>query len=294
MGSGQYYLNHMADIQYELTKVRESQEYFVDPIVKCKNYFTYQSIKLATQRNYLDLLFRVYPLSPDSIREINQTTWKKIEESFNNQDNETLFKSLLELDLFPIKDGYVPYFRRDPSAINRNPQTVNRICGRVRELGLEKLYEKCTQPKETNRQMGPLFHRWVESGTLGITPVDENSFKSTDDNAILSGSDAQLMQYAQKYLGYQRDKGVDFLARFNGKYVIGEAKFISDEGGHQNDQFLDAMTTLHSPTRSNVVNIAILDGVLYIPSRKKMYKSITSENVPVFSALLLRDFLYQL
>ena len=258
------------------------------------NYFTRQSIELATQRNYLDLLFSVYPLSPDSVREIDQYVWNRIEKSYRNQDNNTLFRALLDLKLFPIKDGYVPYFRRDPSAISRNPQTVNRICGRVRELGLDKLYEKCTQPKETNRQMGPLFRRWVESGTLGLFPVEEYQFRRSKDNAILSGSDAQLMEYAQNYLGYTRDKGVDFLGRFNGKYVIGEAKFISDEGGHQNDQFLDAMTTLHNPTRSDVVNIAILDGVLYIPGKKKMYTAITTEDVPVFSALLLRDFLYQL
>lgn len=258
------------------------------------NYFTKQSIILANQKNYLDLLFAVYPLSPDSIREIDRRVWGKIEKSFNNQDNISLFKALLELKLFPIKDGYVPYFRRDPTAIDRNPKTVNRICGRVRELGIEKLYEKCTQPKETNRQMGPLFRRWVESGTLGLTPVSEYRFKSNNDDAILAGSDASLMEYAKRYLGYKRDKGVDFLGRFNGKYVIGEAKFISDEGGHQNDQFLDAMTTIESPSRSDVINIAILDGVLYIPGKKKMYMHITQNDVPVMSAILLRDYLYQL
>ena len=258
------------------------------------NYFTQQSINLANQRNYLDQLFCVYPLSPDSIREIDNSVWGRIECGFAGHDNVALFKSLLELELFPIKDGYVPYFRRDESAIRRNPNTVNRICGRVRELGLDKLYEKCTQPKETNRQMGPLFRRWVESGTLGYFPVEEKQFRSNNANAILAGSDAQLKEYAQRYLGYTRDKGVDFLGRFNGKYIIGEAKFISDEGGHQNDQFLDAMTTLRSRTRDNVINVAILDGVLYIPSRKKMYTSITSENIPVFSALVLRDYVCQL
>ncbi len=258
------------------------------------NYFTEQSIELANQRDYLDQLFKVYPLSPDSIREIDNQLWAQIELSFNNEDNETLFNTLLQLDLFPVKDGYVPYFRRDPSAVVRNPKTVNRICGRVRELGLDKLYERCTQPKETNRQMGPLFRHWIESGTLGLFPIGEMQFMSNEDDAILMGSDAQLMAFAQKHLGYKRNKGVDFLGRFNKKYVIGEAKFISDEGGHQNDQFLDAMTTLHSETMDNVVNVAILDGVLYIPGRKKMYKSITTDDVPVFSALLLREFLYSL
>lgn len=258
------------------------------------NYFTQQSIELANQRNYLDQLFSVYPLSPDSIREIDTNVWRRVETNYNEYNNVELFKALLDLPLFPVKDGYVPYFRRDRSAVERNPNTVNRICGRVRELGLEGLYEKCTQPKETNRQMGPLFRRWVESGTLGLVPVPEYEFMSNNENAILSGSDASLMAFAQNHLGYTRNKGVDFIARFNNTYVIGEAKFISDEGGHQNDQFLDAMTTLEEPTAENVRNIAILDGVLFIPGRKKMYTEITTKNVPVMSALLLRDYLYSL
>lgn len=258
------------------------------------NYFTQQSIELANQRNYLDQLFSVYPLSPDSIREIDGAVWNTIENSFNGNDNETLFRSLLNLDLFPIKDGYVPYFRKDISAIERNPKTVNRICGRIREMGLNELYNRCTQPKETNRQMGQLFKRWVNSGALGLLPVSHDIFVSNNDDAILDGADNALADFARKHLGYTRDKGLDFVARFNGKYIIGEAKFISDEGGHQNDQFLDAMQTVHCKTNDNVQKIAILDGVLYIRSRKKMYTTITSSDINVMSALLLRDYLYSL
>lgn len=64
--------------------------------------------------------------------------------------------------------------------------------------------------------------------------------------------------------------------------------------GHQNDQFLDAMTTIQEENSDNVRYIAILDGVLYIPGRKKMYTMITSQDIPVMSALLLRDYLYNL
>lgn len=258
------------------------------------NHFTQLSIELANQRDYLDQLFRVYPLAPDSIREIDKTCWNKIETSYNNGDNVALFRALLDLDLFPIKDGYVPYFRRDNSAIDRNPQTINRICGRVRELGIDKLYEKCTQPKETNRQMGPLFRRWLQSGALGVSPTDERTFLHSSGNAILDGSDSQLMEFAKRHLGYNREKGLDFLGRFNGKFVIGEAKFISDEGGHQNDQFLDCITTLDTPVNDNVVKVGILDGVLYIPGKKKMYTTITTKNVNIMSAIILRDYLYSL
>lgn len=257
-------------------------------------YFTELSVELANQRDYLDQLFSVYPLRPDSIRQVDDRLWQRIEKSFNANDNIALFRALLELKLFPIKDGYVPFFKHDPSAINRNPNTVNRICGRVRELGIDKLYERITQPKETNRQMGPLFRRWIESGVLGLTPVSEHDFLRNSHNAILSGSDSYLQDFAARHLGYTRNKGLDFIGRFNGKYVIGEAKFISDEGGHQNDQFLDAMTTLSTPLHNNVIPVAILDGVIYIKSKKKMYTTITSSDMRVFSALLLRDFLYQL
>ena len=41
------------------------------------------------------------------------------------------------------------------------------------------------------------------------------------------------------------DKGLDFIARFNGKYVIGEfPKFLTDFGGHQNAQFNECSKNL--------------------------------------------------
>lgn len=260
------------------------------------NYFTQQSIELANQRNYLDQLFSVYPLVPDSFREIDQDVWNNVESHFYCNNNVEMFQELLKLDLFPIKDGYVPYFRKDKSAIKRNPNTINRICGRIRELGIDKLYERCSQPKETNRQMGPLFQRWIRSGVLGVQPIDEQTFCRTKDNAILLGTDKELKEFAKHYLGFERegDKGLDLLCRFNGIYVIGEAKFISDEGGHQNDQFLDLISTIHAKVNRGVITIGIMDGVPYIPSKKKIYTYLTESDEPIMSALLLREFLYQL
>ena len=61
--------------------------------------------------------------------------------------------------------------------------------------------------------MGPLFKRWGESGVLGKTPVEEKNFLKNENNAILAGNDASLAQFAKEHLGYNRDKGIDFLAR---------------------------------------------------------------------------------
>lgn len=253
------------------------------------------SIDYANQRSYLDDLFRVYPTIPDSIRELDGHIWSKIEASYIAQDNIQMVSSLLELDLFPIKDSYVAYLKRDKNAITRNPRTVARLAGRLYEMGLDKIWERCSEPKETNRQIGPMFRRYLASHALGISPVPLDTFLSSDENAILDGSDISLMAFAREHLGYSRNKGLDLVARFGGKYVLGEAKFLTDIGGHQNAQFQDALLTLNERS-DKFITVAILDGVLYIPNKGKLYSSITSEyqDCNIMSALLLRDYLYSL
>ena len=95
-------------------------------------------------------------------------------------------------------------------------------------------------------------------------------------------------------MDYRRDKGLDFIARFNGKYVIGEAKFLSDSGGHQNAQFSDAISTIEDEY-VQAEKIAILDGVLYIKGRNKMYKFLeNNSHHTILSALVLREYLFQI
>lgn len=162
------------------------------------------------------------------------------------------------------------------------------------EMGLDTIFARCSEPKETNRQIGPLFRRWLNKGSLGVLPVPHDEFISNDKNAVLDAGDNQLMNFARENLNYNHDKGLDFIARFNKKYVIGEAKFLTDFGGHQNAQFNDAVSTVK--TDVNAVTIAILDGVLFIKGNNKMYRKITTElqDYNVMSALVLREFLYQI
>lgn len=91
------------------------------------NYWTKLSIEYANQKSYLDDLFQVYPAIPEGIREINPKLWANIEIAFERKDNLELVKQLLRLNLFPIKDSYVAYLKRDLSALDRNPKTINRI-----------------------------------------------------------------------------------------------------------------------------------------------------------------------
>ncbi|MEW6233956.1 MAG: restriction endonuclease [Candidatus Omnitrophota bacterium] len=259
------------------------------------NRWTELSIEYANNRSYLDDLFQVYPTIPEGIREINEEIWANVEKSFIRKNNDALIRELLKLTLFPIKDSYIAYLKRDNSAIDRNPRTINRICGRLYEMGLDKIYERCSEPKETNRQIGPMFREWLRKKSLGITPVDLSGFVANDNDAILEASDNAMMDFARNKLGYNRNKGLDFVARFNGKYIIGEAKFLTDFGGHQNAQFNDAISTIKTEG-VRAIQVAIFDGVLYIRGHNKMYKSITEtyKDCNIVSALVLREFLYQL
>ncbi|MCC7429742.1 restriction endonuclease [bacterium] len=259
------------------------------------NYWTELSIEYANQRSYLDDLFCVYPTIPEGIREINRVHWEEIEKAFEKKNNDALISELLKLNLFPIKDSYIAYLKRDHSSIKRNPKTINRICGRLYEMGLDKIFERCSEPKETNRQIGPFFRRWLNTKSLGIQPVTLDEFTKNKQGAILNGSDKQLMDFASGELNYKHSKGLDFIGRFNGKYVIGEAKFLTDFGGHQNAQFNDAISTIQTKD-VKAIKIAILDGVVYIKGKNKMYKEITTKykDLNIMSRLVLREFLYQI
>lgn len=265
------------------------------------NFWTKESIEFANQRNYLDELYKVYPINPNLRRTLSDEQIYSIEKSFSERNNEQLIKNLLELELFPIKDSYIPYLRRDRSAISRNPNTVNRIAGNLYAMGLDSIIDKCTEPKETNRQMGPMFKNWLKKGVLGCEIFDDEiKFLGCKENAIFLSSDDKMKKFAIDNLGYTRvDKGLDFIAKFNDVYVIGEAKFLTDFGGHQNDQFEDAMLTLNSPIdkrcKKKVITIAIIDGVAYIKGNHKLYKSLEkNDDKYILSSLVLREFLYSL
>lgn len=272
------------------------------------NIWTQKSIELANQQNYLDLLYQVYPISMNLRREISDDIKTEIASAVANREDEKLLRILINETnnkkiVFPIKDSYVAYLKHDNSAIDRNPNTVDRITSILYEMGYDDIINKATAPKETNRQIGPLFGDWIRRGSIGGNLTDdEQAFLCSTGNIVYGGSDDHKAAFARKYLGYTRHKGLDFLAKFNGKYVLGEAKFLSDFGGSQNSDFEDAEATLRAeltPTGNTVEQIAIIDGVIYIDRCKgqKMANRMRTEfndDEVIISATLLRDFLYSL
>ena len=254
------------------------------------NKWTKISIELASKGNYLDQLFAVYPTIPDKKRKINSEIIEKIKKYFKSKNNKELFSILIKLELFPIKDSYVAYFKRSSNSLQYNPDQLKRICNRIYEISLETLLEKIVEPKETNRQIGPMFKNWIKKTTFCLPKLDIVDFDK-QKNGIMIASDDQMKNYAKKNFNYTPNKGLDFIAKKEGKFLIGETKFLTDFGGHQNAQFNDAINVFKSGAK-NCEFIAIMDGVVYI-QRGKLYNSFLNENknFSIFSALVLDQFL---
>ncbi|MBR1376031.1 MAG: hypothetical protein IJ566_08100 [Cardiobacteriaceae bacterium] len=83
------------------------------------NLWTQKSIDLAGQSNYLDQLYRIYPMSVNLRRELSLQTQNEIRNYLNNKDGKNLLRVLLKQEIFPIKDSYVSYLKRDKTALER-------------------------------------------------------------------------------------------------------------------------------------------------------------------------------
>ncbi len=259
------------------------------------NEYLKKSIELANNHDYLDRLYSVYPIANNIRRNINSEKIKELMEVYNEQDNKELVKLALKLELFPIKDSYVAFLKRYPKSIDKNPQTINRLAGIMYQLGWDKFIMNITEPKESNRQMGSKFSEWLNKKPLGLLPTPLDEFINTEENAILRATDTKAKEFAQEKFGYTRNKGLDFVARFNGKYILGEAKFLTDFGGHQNAQLEDALSTIDTKVYDATM-IAILDGVVFIDGENKMYTKLINDykNKNIMSSLLLNEFCYSI
>lgn len=256
------------------------------------NKWIKKSIELANGPGYLDNLYDVYPMEVGAVRSIPAETLEKIKIAYKKGDKLNLIKILLKnLDLFPIKDSYIAFLRRNPEALDINPKTVKRIGERLLEMDYEEIIKASTQPKETNRQIGPLFRKWMPS--LGYPILGEDEFLKTKQVAFLDGSDRYLKEFSNRFLKTKLTKGLDLLLKVNKTFVIGESKFLTDFGGHQNAQFNDALNLLHK-RGGETLRIAVLDGVLWIRGKNKMHNLVKKEKGVALSALLLDEFIKSL
>ena len=75
------------------------------------------------------------------------------------------------------------------------------------------------------------------------------------------------------YTNSNSKKGIDFVARINNKYIIGEAKILTTYGGAQTKNIIEAVSIFDCNT-NDITKIVILDGVSYFKTNEVQYKRI--------------------
>lgn len=252
-------------------------------------------MELVSRPGYLDRLSGVHRVEDTEQRAVPENLLDDIREAHYGSDSVALVEALLELDKFPLDDPYVRLLRRLPNALRDNPETVERIARQVRTLSWPQLEGAIKAPIVANRRLGSRFSEWM--GNLGYPVISEpDLLEMSGETAFLSGTDGTRKEFARRHLGYSGGKGLDFVAKCDGLYLIGEAKFFGDYGGNQNNQLRDAMGLVESQgsLSSNVRAIAVLDGVAWIPNKGFMYTTVSETEHDVMSALLLPQYLESL
>jgi hypothetical protein len=252
-----------------------------------------ESIKIANSAGYLDRLSEIYEMQINPERPLKVDIVAKIKKAFEENNEKELIRSLIKnAAVFPVKDSYIGFLRKKEKAIDENPKTIKRIAERLRNLGFEKMIQEASRPKETNRQLGNAFKKWL--GTLGYDVAEEDIFlKMNNRTMVLKGSDKSLASFAKEKLNCELKKGIDFVIKKNDKYVIGEAKFLTTPGGEQDRGFDDAESFVHEKS-GKAIRIAILDGYIWLVTLSGIHDKIRQSDDNIMSALLLKEFIESL
>jgi len=250
------------------------------------NHWSQKSMVNAYQMGYLDKLLEIYPIRTNPKRSIPNSLWKKIQEAYDNHNSKKLIRlfniGVKNYDLkFPVESYYNSSLRNEEGWIDLNPETVKKLGKLILDIDIDALYDRCAMPKKVSRQVGPMFDNWFI-----------NKFKNDREITLLGTSDNERKQNAKNLINYHSNKGLDVFIKINDIYLLGEAKFITDSGGTQANQFKSALNIVNTfNKKNNVVPLSILDGHCWRKANDQFYNTIknSKDNHIIISALLLDE-----
>ena len=209
------------------------------------NKWVKKSIALAKSDGYLDKLFAIYPTELGEDRVVSKEIKREIRKAHQDRNKKSLIEILLKLPKFPISDPYIPSLRKYSYLMKKNPKTVKRVGERLLSMKAATILKLATKPKSPSRQLGHTFKNWLH--TIKYPFLKEKEFKVFTKIAFLDGSDEKLKQFAFKELKIKKlIRRPDFILKIKDKFILGEAKFLSDHGGTQNNQFDSALKITQS------------------------------------------------
>ncbi len=254
------------------------------------NTWARKTAELAQKGDYLDRIYTVYPSEPKP-RSVSPKILEEITAAYKKGNRVMLLNTLLDQERFPFDDSYVAFLRADRQAIGRNPETMGRLCKTLFKMGLPKILKGVKAPIVANRRRGAQFKQWAQSH---FKYVKSGKFEVSKSGIVfLHASDKDLRDYANARFGAGLKKRPDFVAKVGNKFIVGEAKFLSETGGEQGGGFEDAVTVAAHPA-SGAVKVSVLDGIVWLEKGSGFYQFIENSSLNIFSALLLKEFLASL
>jgi len=241
---------------------------------------------------------KIYPPEEISRGKIIEKESASLKLLFQERDCVKLVRELIRLKKdgfkFPIENPYISFLSHYEDAIDKNPLTIKKICDKLFEMNYDELKERLESSKKASRRIGPMFKTWLKTH---FHFLDIEEFMKTNDRiTFLNGGDKFLKKYAEAELKCrfrELSKGLDFIAKINNKkYIIGTAKFITEFGGSQDNSFKEAVSFIkETKCPSNVIRIAIIDGVAWLGGEMKSTLEKLKKYEFCFSALLLEKFI---
>lgn len=258
------------------------------------NIWAEKSFEIAKKRGYLDKISEIYPVN-NNIEEnrINENSVKEIKKLLSIHKPEKLISYLIKLERFPFDDPYIGFIRHFEGALSKNPKTVERIWKRLKALNVDGIIGGINRPKSASRKFGHYFSHWIHKQYK--ISSEKDFLKINKGIAVLDGGDKKLKEFARKYLGYDRKKGLDFVIKVKNIYMIGESKFVSHSGGTQDKSIREVLGLVKGNKNPKLIKVGLVDGVPWVAS-STLYKSLheLKHDEYIMSAICFNDFLKSL
>lgn len=269
-----------------------------------ENPWVKKSLKRARGKGYYDALRAIYPAVLGPGRPLSKEDKTLVRQYHQSRNGLGLLSLLFSLQKkghpFPLEHPYAALLARlDPEVVNKNPKIAQQLGNMVLGLTIKEIVRGLERPPDINRTMGQAFLTWVRRTlpACGFPLVEEQEFDSKS-KALLNATNTAILRYFNTKLGLQLKRGRDFLVKVTqaggGRYIVGEARFLSTPGGSQSRDIEETLAFATAQIAPNVVAIAVLDGIVWFhgPYVERLQK--VPDDALVMSALLLKNFLKNL
>lgn len=262
------------------------------------NQWILKSIKLFSETSYLDNVLEVYPLQIEAPERLDEVVRRQIIMDHQSRQTRALIEALGLLSKFPYDDPVWYLLKNVKGCLDKNPKQVRRIADTLYSMTADETVVRLESAPKLNQQMGPMFGAWLKRKFNLLKEVE--FIKSKEGIFVLDASEEEGLAFVKGTLKQDLRKRPDLVAKVDKQYVIGEAKWVGQSGGNQNNQVGDVLEFC-SKQRGSVTRVGIIDGfpwALYGANGEvindKVAVSVQESEYDIVSALLLEKYLSSL